>query len=118
MGGKKLGQARINVEGILRNDMNTFTPSEREIQRRTVAALRKAGFTVWVTSGNRTAQNTAGTPDLFVGIGGGMCVALEMKAPKGKLTAEQERLHAEGKIIVVRSVEEAIDAVIDRRSVN
>jgi|YNPMSStandDraft_1061717.scaffolds.fasta_scaffold181466_2 hypothetical protein len=90
---------------------NNFGVTEREIQRRIIDALRKAGCLVCVTSNRRHTANTPGTPDLFVWYAG-KWTALEVKSPDGKLTAKQSALVESGAVYVVRSVEEALRAVL------
>ena len=85
--------------------------TEREIQRRIVGALRKAGCLVCVTSNRRHTANTPGTPDLFVWHEG-KWTALEVKSPDGRLTAKQSALVESGAVHVVRSVEDALRAVM------
>ena len=85
--------------------------TEREIQRRIIDALRKAGCLVCVTSNRRHTANTPGTPDLFVWHKG-RWTALEVKSPDGRLTVKQSALVESGAVHVVRSVEEALRAVM------
>jgi len=85
--------------------------TEREIQRRIIDALRGAGCLVCVTSNRRHTANTPGTPDLFVWYAG-KWTALEVKSPDGRLTARQSALVESGAVTVVRSVEEALRAVM------
>jgi len=90
---------------------NNFGVTEREIQRRIIDALRKAGCLVCVTSNRRHTANTPGTPDLFVWHAG-KWTALEVKSPSGKLTAKQSALTESGAVHVVRSVEDALFIVL------
>jgi Holliday junction resolvase len=85
--------------------------TEREVQRQIVDALRKAGCLVCVTSNRRHTANTPGTPDLFVWRDG-RWTALEVKSPDGRLTAKQSALAESGAVTVVRSVEDALRAVM------
>ena len=85
--------------------------TEREIQRRIVDALRKAGCLVCVTSNRERTANTPGTPDLFVWRDG-KWTALEVKSPDGRLTAKQSALVESGAVHVVRSVEDALQVVM------
>lgn len=88
--------------------------SEREVQREIVSALRKCGYSVWVTSDNRAAHGTRGCPDLIVATpsqGPGVCLALEVKGEKTRLSPEQQAQAERGEIIVVRSTEEALLAL-------
>jgi hypothetical protein len=70
-------------------------------QAEIVAAYRKRGFRVL-----SLASLGDGTPDLLVWRGLGHPVRLvEVKRPKGKLTADQERFIAEGwPVTIVRSI--------------
>lgn len=85
--------------------------TERTIQRESVKELRKRGYIVHVTSDNRKAHGTKGTPDAIVSAGRGLWVGLEFKGTKGKASPEQARLMASGNIHIVRSVAEALAAV-------
>jgi len=85
--------------------------TEREIQRRIIDALRKAGCLVCVTSNRRHTANTPGTPDLFVWHKG-RWTALEVKSPDGRLTVKQSALVESGAVHVVRSVEDALRVVM------
>ena len=85
--------------------------TERDIQRESVKELRKRGYIVHVTSDNRKAHGTKGTPDVIVSVGSGLWTGLEFKSDTGKVSPEQERLMAQGNIHVCRSVVEAIAAV-------
>lgn len=89
--------------------------SERIIQREIVKQLRKLGYTVWVTSTYRSARNTVGTPDLFVSIGGGRAMCLEVKDSKGKHSKEQANQDRMGLVVTVRSVEDALQAVLGEK---
>ena len=79
-------------------------PGQAEIVR----ALRKAGYSVLVLS--RLGQ---GAPDLLVGHGGRHNILMEVKDESGDLNAEQRDFHAawRGRIVTVRSVRDAIEAV-------
>lgn len=93
--------------------------NEQEI----IDALRKAGCSVQQLSG-------VGVPDLLVGVSGShLCygktdndqsyfiddlnILMEVKAPKAKLTEDQETWHNEwrGQVCIVRSVEDALRAI-------
>ncbi len=97
--------------------------TEDALQRQIVQALRLGGCTVLVTSRRRKRCPcgrwprggdgvTRGLPDLLVwqpiweGWRG-----LEVKLPRGRLTAEQRALVEWGAAVVVRSVAEALAAV-------
>lgn len=98
---------------------------EREdgIQGAIVEALRWSGYEVLVTSRRRHRCSHCGcyattgdgcdrgVPDLLVSLGGSRWLALEVKGPTTRLSPEQQRLHADGRISIVRSVDEAFDAV-------
>jgi len=77
-------------------------------QAEIVYALRNLGATV-----KDLSKVGGGFPDLAVGYAG-VNHLLEVKTPKGKLTPDQCVLHGSwrGKIKVVHSVEEAIQAVL------
>lgn len=96
---------------------------EDGIQSAIVEALRWRGYEVLVTSRRRKrchscgAYSTAGDgcdrgiPDLLVSLGDGRWLGLEVKGPTTRLSPEQRRLHADGRIRVVRSVEDAVNSV-------
>lgn len=87
--------------------------SEHQIQRDSVALLREKGYEVISTSSNRrTFSSHRGLPDVLVAVGRGLWCGLEFKAPKGSLSEKQERLMKSGNIHVVRSVPEALAAVL------
>lgn len=52
-----------------------------------------------------------GIPDLLVSLGDGRWLGLEVKGPKTRLSPEQRSLAADGRIRIVRSVEDALAAV-------
>ena len=66
-------------------------------------AMRAAGATVEDMSGSGK-----GMPDTLVYTADGRLLLVEIKMPKGTLTAAQVRFHARFPVNVVRSVEEAI----------
>ena len=74
-------------------------------QSEIVSALRKAGRSVTVLSGQGT-----GFPDLVVGYQGRNYL-LEVKAPKGKITPEQVTFVEEwrGQMAIVRTAEHALE---------
>jgi hypothetical protein len=87
--------------------------TERQIQREAVAALRKLGYIVFVTSTNRASRCTVGTPDIFVGRKEWkQFTAIEFKSAKGRLTSEQEFAERCGCVNVCRSVEEVMEAIM------
>jgi hypothetical protein len=59
-----------------------------------------------------TALDKTGVPDLMVGRGG-VTYLLECKSPVGKLTPDQVEWHRDwqGQVAIVRSVQEALQAV-------
>ena len=71
-------------------------------QKSIVDALRKCGVTVRVTS-----QFGDGFPDLLCSHRNRMAF-LECKLPKERLTAEQEKFHADFPVCIVRSVDDAL----------
>lgn len=78
-----------------------------ENQPEIVKALRQIGASVAVTS-----QLGAGFPDLVVGLRGETFL-LEIKTPAGRMTHDEIEFMSEwrGHYMVVRNVEQAIDAV-------
>jgi len=97
--------------------------TEACIQGAIIQALRLLGYTVLMTSRNRRrcyrcgAYSNAGDgcdrgiPDLLVSLGDGRWLGLEVKGPKTRLSTEQTILATDRRIIVVRSVEDALQAV-------
>lgn len=96
--------------------------SETDISRAIKSALVKLGcMVVRVQSGRYKAGGYVqgaepGTPDLCVLTTDARTVWLEVKRPKGALSDEQRRWHAEAqrkghRVAVVRSVAEALEAV-------
>lgn len=82
-------------------------PAEATIQRAIIKALRERGIYVF-----HALNAEAGTPDLIACVDGRF-IALEVKAPKGRVSAIQrhrmEQIQAAGGIaVVVRSVEDAL----------
>jgi Holliday junction resolvase len=73
-------------------------------QEAIVAALRRIGCTVAVTS-----SAGSGFPDLVVGRLG-RNVLMECKSPGGKLTLDQQDFHStwRGHVVVVETVEQAV----------
>jgi len=90
--------------------------TEREIQRFLVSALRKIGFTVCVTSTNKSSRCTHGTPDLFVHIHDGLWLGLEVKSETGGLSEEQSKLEKSGAVHIIRSIEEGVKLAMDKRN--
>lgn len=99
---------------------------EEPVQARIIRALTLAGFTVlstvqrkrrvrcfkcgasqWPPGGTGT---TPGVPDLLVCVPGGL-VGLEVKGTRTQVRPEQKALARAGHIRIVRSVEEAMEAV-------
>lgn len=95
--------------------------SESALQSDIRKALQTLGYSCRATSApfrqkrGRNWQQDKGMPDLFVthkSWGEGVWKGLEVKTGKGTLKPEQQELLEAGRIIVVRSVDEAIAAVI------
>jgi hypothetical protein len=88
-------------------------------QSEIVKALRKAGVSVLVLS-----QVGGGCPDLLIGftdVLDGYNLLLEVKMPNGRLSPEQKAWHDDWKglkPIVVRSVDEALEACGKKRRRN
>lgn len=82
-------------------------------QREIVAALKAAGCRVMIISGCGF-----GVPDLLACAPGGVPVLLEVKSVRGKVNPEQAAFLADwpGPSAVVRTAEEAINAVCGRRA--
>lgn len=99
------------------------TMSEADVQAQIVDALRYMGHIVLVTSRQRHRCRKCGAwgsggdgcdkgiPDLLVNIGGATWLGLEVKGPRTRLSPEQRFLEADGRIRIVRSVEDALAAV-------
>ena len=80
---------------------------ESEIQASIVKLLKGFGFTVLVTSRGLQRGSSAiqkGIPDLLVSIPSVPFgwVGLEVKTAKGKIRPEQQELHDQGKVAIVR----------------
>lgn len=103
-------------------------PTEAQIQNTILDGLRALGYTVLSTSEHRraiacphchglfTPSGGRGVdksiPDLLVGDEqGGVWIGLEVKSASGRLRPGQAELATKGLIRVVRSLEEALDAV-------
>ena len=71
-------------------------------------AMRKAGAEVEDLSGSGR-----GMPDTLVYTADGRLLLVEIKMPKGTLTAPQVRFHARFPVHIVRSVEESLALVAD-----
>lgn len=88
---------------------------EDELVTQIVATLGDAGYEVCVV-GQRKAKGsgtTVGYPDLSVRSPHwpvGMAMLMEAKTATGELSVEQEKLHARGWSVVVRSVDDALAA--------
>lgn len=79
-----------------------------------VQALRKVGCQVLDLSqvGNGCPDLLVRTPDGYWYQRPSQCVLMEIKTPRGTLTADQKRFHAAWRgVVVVRSVSEALAAV-------
>jgi hypothetical protein len=75
-----------------------------------VSALRAAGAVVWYIE---SAANVAGLPDLLVGHRG-KTYLLEVKTPRGRLSAQQQDFiqgWTGGPAVIVRSAEQALAAI-------
>jgi hypothetical protein len=70
-----------------------------------IAALRAAGASVQPLSAR-------GVPDVLVGVDG-RNILLEIKVGNGKLTSDEATWHKKwrGQVVVVRSIEEALEAI-------
>lgn len=104
----------------------TVHKREEDVQRAIIQALRLNGYEVLVTSRVRRRVQcagcgrwawqqggdgvTKGTPDLFVYVDSAWR-GLEVKGTGTAVSPEQARLAGEGKITIVRSVGEALEAV-------
>lgn len=91
--------------------------TESELQASIVSGLRLIGYTVLSTSA-RVSRGirgvTKGLPDLLVTHTSwptGTWLGLEVKLPKGAIKPEQKALLEAGRIVVVRSWEDAFQAV-------
>lgn len=91
--------------------------SELTIQFEIKAALTKLGYIVLSTSSvaagrpRRARSTSSGVPDLLISHDKwqeGMWLGLEVKTAKGKPTTEQQELLDRGRIVAVRSVDEAL----------
>lgn len=71
-------------------------------------AMRKAGAEVEDLSGSGK-----GMPDTLVYTSDGRLLLVEIKMPKGTLTAPQVRFHARFPVHIVRTVEAALELVAD-----
>ena len=71
-------------------------------------AMRKAGAEVEDLSGSGK-----GMPDTLVYTADGRLLLVEIKMPKGTLTAPQVRFHARFPVQIVRTVEAALELVAD-----
>lgn len=71
-------------------------------------AMRKAGAEVEDLSGSGK-----GMPDTLVYTSDGRLLLVEIKMPKGTLTAPQVRFHARFPVHIVRTVEAAVELVAD-----
>ena len=89
-----------------------FDGKEADLVAQIVKALRARGRTVLRCGQWRSdfAGSDAGVPDLLVACDTvGMWLALEVKTKKGQLSPAQRALFADGRIIIVRSVSEALE---------
>lgn len=102
-----------------------FHPTEEDVQRVIVDGLRLLGWRVLVTTHRvkrcpcgRWSRGdygaTPGVPDLLVRRDGwpdGLWRGLEVKGPKTPLSAAQKDLESRGGLTVVRSLEDALEAL-------
>jgi hypothetical protein len=91
---------------------------ESELQSSIVRMLRALGFVVKSTNtyDRRRARVMAqdkGIPDLLVSHSdfAPKWIGMEVKTPGGKMKPEQQALLDEGRIVVVRSLQEALESV-------
>ena len=94
--------------------------TESDLQASIVSSLRKLGYTVLSTSA-RVSRGirgvTKGLPDLMVTHRSwetGIWLGLEVKLPKGAIKPEQKELLEAGRIVVVRSWDDAWRAVLGK----
>lgn len=94
--------------------------TEGNIQSEIVGALKKMGYDVHSTSTYRKpgvghGSSKKGLPDILVSHRGwpvAVWLGLETKKPKGSIkSTEQAELEAKGRIIVVTSLDDALEAV-------
>ena len=101
---------------------------EADLQKQVEAYLKLVGLTfvhipgslqryIWTKSSRvpihiamQASRAFKGVPDLLIFKGGGECLIMELKAPKGKLTPEQESWVSLG-LVVCKSLEEATKAI-------
>lgn len=99
------------------------TTTEEAVQRTIVEALRILGYVVLVTSRRRHRCRVCGAfssggdgcdrgiPDLLVSLDDARWLGMEVKGPRTRVSPEQRSLAADGRIRIVRSVEDALAAV-------
>lgn len=98
-----------------------YVISEAELQGQIVQALRLMGYVVLVTTVKIRSKNprhhqtgqTKGIPDLIISKPQwvvGSWLGLEIKNEKGRVRPEQQALADLGRIVIVRSLDEAIVA--------
>lgn len=99
------------------------TMSEADVQAQIVDALRYMGHIVLVTSRQRHRCRKCGAwgsggdgcdkgiPDLLVSLDDARWLGMEVKGPRTRVSPEQRSLAADGRIRIVRSVEDALAAV-------
>lgn len=94
--------------------------TEKQIESGIIRSLRTLGFDVTKTSQPRASMVTLGIPDLYVRSDRyGVRCWMEVKTPKGKLSAYQTAWHqmekrAGGDVVVVRSLDDVLTALRDR----
>lgn len=103
--------------------LRSITPSEDDVQATIVEALRLLGYVVLVTSRRRKRCRVCGAfssggdgcdrgiPDLLVSLDDARWLGMEVKGPRTRVSPEQRSLAADGRIRIVRSVEDALAAV-------
>jgi hypothetical protein len=93
------------------------TRPESILQAKALKEVRKLGGTCFVTSGRRKNLSSKGMPDVFLWIDHSSYVGVEFKTPTGTLEDSQSTFVKNGRVRVVRSVEEFIklwrDAVFE-----
>lgn len=94
---------------------------ESDLQSRIVSALKSISCDVTVTSQPQRSMVTPGTPDLYVRHAAWKVrVWMETKTDDGVVSKVQREWHAKereagGRVEVVRSIEDAMDAVVRAR---
>ena len=108
------------------------TNPEAVLQSHLTGTLKVLGYTIMETGKSRSAVmcphckgrhyatgwqgNTVGLPDLYIHRTGwtlGMAVALELKAPTGKVRPEQQQMADAGMSIIVRTLSDGLRHIRD-----